>query len=158
MCIRDSTYTPRTQQELGRLEALVRSGLGVDNARGDAITVVSMPFDRAPVVAVDEEAGPDILGMVQAGLRPGIGILALIFAFVLSLKLFRFVKAVPLGPGTESALSGGGTGEGVARGESFPGMTDPRTQGVMGGGSGQTVAISDPALTAKVVKAWMSED
>jgi flagellar biosynthesis/type III secretory pathway M-ring protein FliF/YscJ len=140
------------------LEALVRSGLGVDNTRGDAITVVSMPFDREPLVPMEEETGPDILGMVQAGLRPGIGILALIFAFVLSLKLLRFVKTVPLGPTGQTTLPTGDAGEGMAPGMAPTGMAGPGQQGMMSGGTGQQVALTDPALTAKVVKAWMSED
>ena len=37
-------YTPRSPEELARLETLVRSALGADSARGDAVSVVSLPM------------------------------------------------------------------------------------------------------------------
>lgn len=43
--------TPRTPEELARIEALVRNALGVDSTRGDFITVQSAAFDFSPPVA-----------------------------------------------------------------------------------------------------------
>ena len=153
------SYNPRSPEELGRIESLVRSGLGVDQGRGDAITVVSMPFNREPVVVPEEEAGPDIIAMVQAGVRPAIGILALIFAFILSLRLLKFMKSVPLGPNEERTL---------APGEDRDGLPSDSTNRLAGAGAGPRamagagttgqVELTDPNLTARVVKAWLSED
>jgi flagellar M-ring protein FliF len=151
------TYTPRTAQELARMEALVRSGLGINDTRGDAITVVSMPFDREPVAVPAEETGPDIMALVQAGIRPGIGILALTFAFILALKLLRFMKTVPLGPSERQLLPNTEGGEGLA--SENPRTAMPSSTTASGGpGSSQRVQLTDPSMTARVVKAWMSED
>ncbi len=149
-------FTPRDRQELTRLESLVRSGLGISEDRGDAITVVSMPFDRDTIVPAEEEAGPDILGLVQAGVRPGIGILALTFAFILGLKTLRLARSIPLGPSEPGSLSPGSqeeiSGAGRAAGKLASG----------GGGAGAPastprIELTDPSVTAKVVKAWMNE-
>jgi flagellar M-ring protein FliF len=150
------TSTPRTPQELARLEALVRSGLGLDEDRGDAITVVSMPFDREPVVLPEEEVGPDIMGMVQAGVRPTIGILALTFAFILALRLMRVIKTMPLGPSEQQILPPVPGAEGL---HSFdPNRVADRGAPQRAAGAHSRVELTDPSLTARVVKAWMSED
>lgn len=150
------TSTPRTQQELTRIESLVRSGLGIDDVRGDAITVVSMPFDREPVEAPQEEAGPDVMAMVQAGVRPTIGILALALAFVLALRLLGLMKTMPLSAGGRT-LPRPDDADGL-----YPEGSGGRIQG--GGSSGRggagsgKIEMPDPTLTARVVKAWLSED
>jgi flagellar M-ring protein FliF len=38
------TYVPRPQEELDRISALVRTAIGFDEERGDAVEVVNMPF------------------------------------------------------------------------------------------------------------------
>ncbi len=95
--------------------------------------------------------------MFQAGLRPGVGILALTFAFILAIKLLRFVKSVPLGPSPQPALAGADGTEGLAPNDPMMRVGDPRGASGRGGGS-KKVELTDPSLTAKVVKAWMSED
>ena len=152
-------FTTRTPLELTRLEALVRSGLGIDTDRGDAITVVSMPFDREPVALPAEEEGMDIMAMVQAGVRPTIGILALTLAFILALKLLGFMKTLPLGPSRQQALPDTPGGEGLHRSDSHSRFAEPEGGGPQRmGGAQSRVEMTDPSLTARVVKAWMSED
>jgi flagellar M-ring protein FliF len=150
------TSTPRTQQELTRIESLVRSGLGIDDVRGDAITVVSMPFDKEPVEAPQDEAGPDVLAIVQAGVRPTIGILALTFAFLLALRLLRFMKALPL-PATGRALPRPEDEDGLYPEGSAGRIPGARPSG-RGGRAPGKIDMPDPTLTARVVKAWLSED
>lgn len=82
------TVTPRTSEELTRIESLVRNALGVDSTRGDMISVVSAPFDMPlPVVAVrDSAAGPtDLLGRIQSNPKPVIAIAALVVLLILAL-------------------------------------------------------------------------
>lgn len=82
------TVTPRTSDELTRIESLVRNALGVDSTRGDMISVVSAPFDMPlPVVAVrDSAAGPtDLLGRIQSNPKPVIAIAALVVLLILAL-------------------------------------------------------------------------
>lgn len=148
---------PRTPQELTRLESLVRSGLGVSPQRGDAITVVSLPFDREPPAPPEEDGGLDILALVQAGIRPAIGLLGLTLAFVFGLKLLGFIKTAPVPQASMESLPAGSEGGGQA----FP--TPPGEMGASGSpqvvrpAQGAKVQLADPAVTARVVKAWMNE-
>lgn len=52
----EKVYEPRTDAELQQIEALVRSAVGVDDARGDAIEVVNMQFAE---IQTDEEYNDD---------------------------------------------------------------------------------------------------
>ncbi|MBN2644265.1 MAG: flagellar M-ring protein FliF [Desulfuromonadaceae bacterium] len=40
----EPALTPRSEQEMRSIEKMVQSALGIDNSRGDQLTVVSMPF------------------------------------------------------------------------------------------------------------------
>jgi flagellar M-ring protein FliF len=152
------SFTPRTPQELGRIESLVRSGLGIDQTRGDAVTVVSMPFDREPVVVAEEESGPDVIAIAQASVRPAIGILALTFAFILSLKLLRFMKTVPLGPGEERALAPPEGSDALPGDLAASRLGDGQRPAIASAGGTGRIELSDPNMTARVVKAWLSEE
>lgn len=82
------TITPRTSDELTRIESLVRNALGVDSARGDMISVVSAPFDMPlPVVAVKDStpAPTDLLGRIQSNPKPVVAIAALVVLLILAL-------------------------------------------------------------------------
>jgi flagellar M-ring protein FliF len=51
----EKVYTPRTDAELDKIAALVRSAVGIDSNRGDTLEVVNMPF-----AAIDtDDALPD---------------------------------------------------------------------------------------------------
>jgi flagellar M-ring protein FliF len=46
--VETKTYKPRTQEELDRITALVKSAVGYDEKRGDTIEVVNMQFAQPP--------------------------------------------------------------------------------------------------------------
>jgi flagellar M-ring protein FliF len=48
-------YQPRPQEDLDRIQALVRSAIGFDQRRGDLIEVVNLRFAEAPTVAEAKE-------------------------------------------------------------------------------------------------------
>lgn len=52
------TYTPRDPKELKSIEEMVRSALGIDDSRGDHISVVSMPFETGFINAPAPETSP----------------------------------------------------------------------------------------------------
>jgi len=87
-------FAPRSAEDLGRIEALVRTAVGVDSARGDAVSVVSIPFEIPKVVR--ETVVPPTLGeriqRVQGSLLAGMG---LVLAFILALFAIRAVRAMP---------------------------------------------------------------
>ncbi|MBN8530460.1 MAG: flagellar M-ring protein FliF [Alphaproteobacteria bacterium] len=47
-------YTPRSQEELDKLAALVKSAIGFDAKRGDTVEVVNMPFSATAEAALNE--------------------------------------------------------------------------------------------------------
>jgi len=136
-------YEPRPAQELAQVEALVRNAVGITPERGDEITVASVPFDRrppppAPVV----EEGTDVVAILQAAVRPSVGVLGVIFAFLLALKLLGTLK-------TAAPASGPGAFPGPQA--ASPVLAPPVVQ------APQRVEIADPSMTARVVRAWMNE-
>lgn len=60
-------YTPRTQEELDQIQALVRSAAGIDNDRGDILEVVNMQFARLEIED-DFEDERFVLGFEKAQL------------------------------------------------------------------------------------------
>ena len=83
-----ASATPRTAEELTRIEALVRNALGVDSTRGDMISVVSAPFDIAQpeVTASDSIASPtDIIARIQENSKPIVAIAALLVLLIVVL-------------------------------------------------------------------------
>ncbi len=89
------TTVPRPEEELAALQELVASAVGYDEARGDVITVKSLPFQ--PLAALGSEAAPptglpfDLMGL----LRPAL--LALV-AVVLGLFVLRPLLREQAGP------------------------------------------------------------
>ncbi len=89
--------TPRTEAELARIETLVRNALGVDAERGDALSVVSAPFEMqlAPRVVADTLPTPDMLTRVMANPKPTITIAALVVLLIIALVIVKALKAPP---------------------------------------------------------------
>lgn len=146
------TFQPRTSQELGRVEALVRNALGIVDTRGDAITVVSLPFEVIEPLPEAADEGTDVVALVMAGIRPGIGLLGLIMAFVLALRLMNSIKSAAPALAGRASLPAGDMGDpsyaavpGSPASASVPPPPAPRME------------LADPNITAKVVRAWMKE-
>jgi flagellar M-ring protein FliF len=156
---------PRTGEELAQVEAVVRNGLGVSPGRGDAITVVSLPFDREPAMGATgpvEEEGVDVMALLQAGMRPTVGLLALVFAFVLALRLLGALKSSPRPAAQAGALPGPSGTQQQALPEEGSGNEPPREEKqrerrVLSAPEPPKVEIKDPEMTARVVQSWMRE-
>lgn len=58
-------YVPRTAEEMKQIEALVKSAIGYDSARGDLVQVVNMPFARVDTT-VGTPAPQPLLGLDSA--------------------------------------------------------------------------------------------
>lgn len=52
----ESVYQPRSQEELDRIAALVRTAIGFDESRGDRVEVVNLRFAEAPAPLVGESS------------------------------------------------------------------------------------------------------
>lgn len=82
------TKTPRTPEELADLESLVASAVGLDEARGDQITLRSMSFE--PISEVGTEALADGIGAAPLNIMQliQVGVLAVV-ALILGLFVVR---------------------------------------------------------------------
>ena len=82
------TYTPRSDDELQKISALVKSAIGYNEERGDQVEIVNMPFERvaAGFQPIEEvaEAGLGKDDFIRIGEIAVLGILGVILAmFVL---------------------------------------------------------------------------
>lgn len=91
------TVTPRTPEELARIEALVRNALGVEEARGDGVSVVSAPFDlpRPPAPVVDSLPEATLVTRVLDNPKPVITIAALVALLAVVLVTVRALRPAP---------------------------------------------------------------
>jgi flagellar M-ring protein FliF len=105
-------YKPRSDQELQRIAALVRSAIGYDEKRGDHVEVVNMPFAHeepaapsTPLLGVALEKS-DLMRLAQTVLIGLLGIAALVFVLRPTvLRLARLPAGEP--PASALALAGG---------------------------------------------------
>lgn len=86
---------PRTAAELTNIEALVAGAIGLDPTRGDAISVVSMPFSATEGL-MDTEEPLDVMGALQMNQRLIVTLVGLLFAFVIALKVIRTLRPEPV--------------------------------------------------------------
>ena len=129
-------YEPRTPEELARIEALVRSAVGVDEARGDAINVVSVAFDGMGAAPAAEPES--VWTLLQTFQRPLLTVLALFLVFIIALRVIRSLKPAP----AETALAlAAGDGSGAATGAAAAGATLPA-----GAAPAEDEGEIDPAL------------
>ncbi len=82
----DMTYAPRPQEELDRIGALVRAGVGFEAARGDTIEVVNLRFADIPGQTADAGGESwfaftkaDIMRAIELGVLALLSILVLLF-------------------------------------------------------------------------------
>jgi flagellar M-ring protein FliF len=52
----NKTYQPRSEEELNKISALVKSAIGFDAKRGDTVEVVNMPFTEVEMPTVGEDS------------------------------------------------------------------------------------------------------
>jgi flagellar M-ring protein FliF len=110
-------YVPRSPEELQKIEALVKSSVGFNAARGDQVTVANIPFQDSPQQGNDAAGSwlnaPIFLSLIK-NLLIGLSFIALLFLVIR--PLMKILKSgqpaqgqslVPLEEGDEKYLSGG---------------------------------------------------
>ena len=88
-------FSKRTPEEIARLDTLVRSAVGFDSARGDQVSVVSVPFALPVVEATPEEAPVTVIQKVQQNQSLILNALALVFAFVIGFMALKSLRNPP---------------------------------------------------------------
>ncbi len=82
-------YTPRSDKEISQIEALVKSAIGFDNARGDQIQVVNLQFAApTPIEEIAPEVAPflnltkaDYMRISEFGVLSILALIAMFFVF-----------------------------------------------------------------------------
>ncbi len=167
-------WTPRSNEELGRITGLVRSAIGFDEKRGDHVEVVSMKFAGMEEAPAREPAGvfglplerTDLLRLAQTALLGLVGVLALLF--VLRPMVLRLTTAPqasladdaaalvdgnPRSPGAAAvaALPGGASSAALAS-NAYPGLLEDESMVNVANVEGQMRASSIRRLTELVEK------
>ncbi|MBX9928781.1 MAG: flagellar M-ring protein FliF, partial [Gemmatimonadaceae bacterium] len=75
-------FAARTPDEIARIETLVRGAVGADSARGDNVSVVSVPFEVAKVLPPEPEVPPTVAERVHQYQRPVLTGVGLVLAFI----------------------------------------------------------------------------
>ena len=123
-------YAPRSQQELDKIEALVKSAMGFDEARGDLVEVVNLQFAPRPELDANAELAEEAAGFMSFARADIMRLVELAVLAVLALVAIFFV-ARPL-----LAKNGILSGNGVHL--SLPGTAAPEGQAAISGPDGES--------------------
>jgi len=174
---KDSTDTiPRFQarsaEELARIDALVRSAIGIDPTRGDVLSVQSSTPEVVPVAAAKEAPVP-LMQKLQDNQRPMLMTVGMVAAIVIALLALRALKApvaatqqlayanaVPALPGH---VQGAGTAQVEGQGASRfvqpparPPIIFPAANTEVRDKVSSTVD-QNPDVAARLVKSWLKD-
>jgi flagellar M-ring protein FliF len=178
----DVTYEPRSQQDIDRIAALVRSAIGFDQKRGDQVEVVNLRMAETPVQTIGEPSGwLSYLQFTKADVMHWVEILvmALLGLVVLLLVVRPLMKRI-VTPDTPPALPGGeelvalmaaaGAAPGTAGGQAdgLPAITSKtatmidiaQVKGQVHAQSVQKVgelADNNPHETIAIIREWLHE-
>jgi flagellar M-ring protein FliF len=135
---KSGAYTPRSAEEMAKLEQMVKTAVGFDAARGDQVSLVNVPFPQ-----------PEDQGLGKAGLLDGmdkndimriaeLGVLAIVALLILLFAVRPFLKSLMSPPPTPLGMALAGP---VTR---MVTLSDGTTQEVVVDQSGETIAIAGP--------------
>jgi flagellar M-ring protein FliF len=94
---------------LADLETMARDAIGINEGRGDRLTVVAVPFEPTPTSEAGVASGKpkaDVLKMVERLIRPVIGLVAILVLTVLGLRVLRMKPIAPVAPDAGRAAGG----------------------------------------------------
>ena len=174
-----ATFQPRSDAELAILRELVASAVGLDEARGDVLTLKSLPFQQTPTEGTLVEAGflgglahLDLMSVLQLSVLALVALILGLFVIRPILTSSRLVP--PLGaPFPQLALPGGSSAavlDNVLTGEIDDGrmMTSPEGYGEQN--LGLTATDPDPVArlrrliaerqseSIEILRGWMEHD
>lgn len=101
-------WTPRPEAELAALRDLVASAVGYDAARGDVITLHSLPFEAPALLGTEagagliERLGLDMMGLIRLA---ALALVALILALFVLRPLLRPAPVAPALPAPPGGLA-----------------------------------------------------
>ena len=131
----EPTYTPVSEEDRAKIEALVKAAVGFDAERGDQVQVTAVRFNRDLAEVGGAEAGSSLFDFTKNDLMRGVELLVLLITGVL---LIFFV----LRPLLKTA-TGGGLPQ--LAGGAAPGVASLQTTIVGGAGGAQMAQLSGPS-------------
>jgi flagellar M-ring protein FliF len=101
------SWTPRSAEELERIEALAKTAIGFDERRGDAVEVANVQFARAPVPA-EATGAPSPFQFDKNDIMRGAELLVLTIVAIMIIFLVArpLLKAIPGGAPGVLAIAG----------------------------------------------------
>jgi flagellar M-ring protein FliF len=167
---------PRTPEELQKLFALVSAAVGVDETRGDQVTVQNVPFDE-PVL--EEPPPPTFWTRYQSPIQEGskitsVLILGLVAIFFVIRPMMRRTTAIAprLAPALAGAVASGGPTALVEQRPKTVAELESEIEAQMDAAAGKAgdnrrlpvltrraaaIAQKEPENTAKLLRSWMAE-
>jgi flagellar M-ring protein FliF len=142
-------FIARPQEEMEKLENIVKTAMGYDESRGDQIEVVSMPFSWA-VTEEEPKTAPGIpwKEYLLVAYKPVVSlILAVLFIFFVVRPL---LKRKGYAPGEASLLPGNPAPALASEGAAALRAGDVREQTLQ-------LAQGNPSKTVGIVKTWLNE-
>ncbi len=145
-------YVPRSEEEMSRLDQIVKAAMGYDDARGDEVSVVNLPFS-AP-----KEQTRTVDQLVDIGIRLAKPIANLVIALLFILVVLRplltkYVLKPQEAETLPEELAHAVTGEEAVALEEAP-MIEP---GPSAQEELQTLASNYPERAAALIKIWLRE-
>ena len=154
-------FTPRTPAELARIDTLVRSAVGFDSARGDVVSVVSVPFTIPAPAAPEPEVKTNIVTKVREYEKPVLNVLALALAFVIALLALRSLRAPVTAAADEAAARQPALASGPADAPAaeLPRVANDRAlpASVMMRDRIVATVEEQPEVAARLLRSWMKE-
>ncbi len=144
----EATYQPRPQADLDRIAALVKSGIGYDQKRGDQIEIVNLRF-AAPPEAIEETAAMAWYDLSHVDIAHWLELSVLaIVSLIIALFVGRpLVKAMALPPARNSSLAlTSGIGPAFEFGDGNP------LDHISG------LIASNPQASATTVRQWLQDN
>jgi flagellar M-ring protein FliF len=174
----ESTYQPRSKEEIDQIAALVRTAIGFDQKRGDQVEVVNLRFAEAPATPISEPSGwLSALQFTKDDIMRAIEMVVMgLLGFVVLLMVVRPLVRRVLAP-EERALAalpaavGGGLAAAGEVADNAPVKAEPsktakmidiaQIQGQVHAQSVQKVgelADRNPSEAVSIIRQWMSEN
>jgi flagellar M-ring protein FliF len=162
------TWEPRTDAEMDGLRALVASAVGFSEARGDALTLMSMQFEPVPTIGSDGAGGLPFPVNIDAMRLAQMAILGVV-ALLIGLFVVRPVLTRPAIPAI-APPNGTNAGVGALTGEIDTGEMPGHAMQIVSGRNAAADAAPDPvarlraliderqAESMEVLKSWMEDD
>ncbi len=170
-------YTPRTAEEMSRIEALVKGAVGFDGKRGDQVTVLNVRFDPAAadmagVTSASPLAGADLMRIAELVVMLIVATLLILFVVRPLLKagaagagaVGGVAQLQPMGGGGLAGALGGPGGQALLAG---PGGADleqkidiARIEGQVKATSVKKVADfvgAHPEESVSILRSWLHE-